>query len=144
VKVFTIGFTKKNAEEFFGRLKRQGLVRVIDTRLNNVSQLAGFTKRDDLKYFLKELLGIDYIHMPLLAPTKDILDSYKKGSQTWEDYEIQFNGLIESRCIETKVDKGLVDGACLLCSEPTPHRCHRRLVAEYLKNRWGGVGIEHL
>jgi uncharacterized protein (DUF488 family) len=144
MKLFTIGFTKKNAEQFFGRLKQSGLTRVIDTRLNNVSQLAGFTKKDDLRFFLREILGIEFVHIPLLAPTKDILDAYKKDGGEWQVYERKFIDLVSSRHIEAKLDKATLDGACLLCSEPTPHHCHRRLVAEYLRDRWGNVEIKHL
>jgi uncharacterized protein (DUF488 family) len=144
MKMFTMGFTKKSAEQFFARLKQSGLKRVVDTRLNNVSQLAGFTKKDDLKFFLKAVLDIDYVHAPLLAPSKDILDDYKKNGGDWPTYERKFLDLMGSRHIESKVDRYLLDGACLLCSEPTPHHCHRRLVAEYLKEKWGDVEIQHL
>ena len=144
MKIFTMGFTKKSAEQFFARLRQSGLKRVVDTRLNNVSQLAGFTKKDDLKFFLKAVLDIDYLHAPLLAPSKDILDDYKKNGGDWPTYERKFLDLMGSRHIESKVDQYLLDGACLLCSEPTPHHCHRRLVAEYLKDKWGDVEIQHL
>lgn len=144
MKIFTIGFTKKSAEQFFSRLKQSGLKRVVDTRLNNVSQLAGFTKKDDLKFFLKAVLDIEYVHAPLLAPNQDILDDYKKNGGDWPTYERKFLSLMESRNIESKVDRYLLDGACLLCSEPTPHHCHRRLVAEYLRDKWGDVEIQHL
>jgi len=144
MKIFTMGFTKKSAEQFFARLRQSGLKRVVDTRLNNVSQLAGFTKKDDLKFFLKAVLDIDYVHAPLLAPSKDILDDYKKNGGDWPTYERKFLDLMGSRHIESKVDQYLLDGACLLCSEPTPHHCHRRLVAEYLKEKWGDVEIQHL
>jgi uncharacterized protein (DUF488 family) len=144
MKVFTIGFTKKNAEQFFARLKQPGLQRVVDTRLNNVSQLAGFTKKDDLKFFLREVGHIDYVHLPALAPTQTILDAYKKNGGDWETYEKQFLALMAERRIETSIDKDFVAGACLLCSEATPHHCHRRLVAEYLQRKWGDVDIQHL
>lgn len=144
MKIYTIGFTKKNAEQFFGKLKQAGLTRIIDTRLNNVSQLAGFTKKDDLRFFAKEILGVDYVHIPSLAPTKDILDEYKKNGGNWSAYEKKFNELIGGRRIESTLDKGMLDGACLLCSEPTPHHCHRRLVAEYLRDNWREVEITHL
>lgn len=144
MKVFTIGFTRKSAEQFFARLKQSGLKRVIDTRLNNVSQLAGFTKKDDLRFFLKEVAGIDYVHMPLLAPTKDILDTYKKNGGDWKTYEQKFIELIASRHIESELDKSTFDGSCFLCSEATPHNCHRRLVAEYLRDKWGSLEIQHL
>ena len=144
MKVFTIGFTKKNAEQFFARLKQPGLQRVLDTRLNNVSQLAGFTKKDDLRFFLREVGHIDYVHLSALAPTQAMLDAYKKNGGDWETYEKQFLALMAERRIETSIDKDLVAGACLLCSEPTPHHCHRRLVAEYLRGKWGDVDIQHL
>ena len=144
MKIFTIGFTKKNAEQFFARLKQPGLQRVLDTRLNNVSQLAGFTKKDDLRFFLHEVGHIDYVHLPALAPTQAMLDAYKKNGGDWETYEKQFLALMAERRIETSIDKDLVAGACLLCSEATPHHCHRRLVAEYLRGKWGDVDIQHL
>jgi uncharacterized protein (DUF488 family) len=144
MKLFTIGFTKKSAESFFTSLKNAGVRRVLDVRLNNVSQLAGFTKRDDLSYFTRAICGIDYAHVPVLAPTKDILDAYKKHKGDWGLYERQFLDLMRSRRVENEVSRELVDGGCLLCSEEKPHQCHRRLVAEYLQERWGGVEIEHL
>jgi uncharacterized protein (DUF488 family) len=144
MKIFTIGFTKTSAEQFFNRLKQPGLVRLIDARLNNVSQLAGFTKKNDLKFFLREICKIDYVHLPELAPTQDILDAYKKNGGDWAVYEKQFLALLAARRIEDKVDKSLIDGGCLLCSEATPEHCHRRLVAEYLQDKWGNVEIQHL
>ena len=144
MKVFTIGFTKKNAEQFFGRLKQPGLVRLIDARLNNVSQLAGFTKKDDLRFFLRQISNIDYLHLPDLAPSQDILDDYKKNGGDWATYERKFLALMERRRVEDKVSKDIINGGCLLCSEPTPEHCHRRLVAEYLKSRWGDLEIVHL
>lgn len=144
MKIFTIGFTQKNAELFFARLKQPGLVRIIDSRLNNTSQLAGFTKKNDLKYFLSAISNLDYIHLPQTAPTKEILDAYKKNGGDWSTYEKQFIDLMESRKIEKTLDKHLFEGGCLLCSEATPHHCHRRLVAEYLRNKWGEIEICHL
>ncbi|MBK7416848.1 MAG: DUF488 domain-containing protein [Dechloromonas sp.] len=144
MKVFTIGFTKKNAEQFFGRLKQPGLVRLVDARLNNVSQLAGFTKKDDLRFFLRQIRNIDYLHMPELAPSQDILDDYKKNGGDWATYERKFLALMEKRRVEDNVSKDIINGGCLLCSEPTPEHCHRRLVAEYLKSRWGDLEIVHL
>lgn len=144
MKVYTIGFTKKSAEQFFTRLKQPGLARLIDVRLNNVSQLAGFTKRDDLRFFLREINGVDYKHIPELAPTKAILDNYKKDNGDWSTYESQFVALMAKRKIEETIPKTLIDGGCLLCSESAPEFCHRRLVVEYLRNRWGGLDIQHL
>ena len=144
MKVFTIGFTKKPAEEFFGLLKDAGVRRVVDVRLNNVSQLSGFAKRKDLAYFLRQICDADYAHLLELAPTKDIIDAYKKQRGSWEEYEQRFKDLMERRRIEETVDPRLLDEGCLLCSEHRPHHCHRRLVAEYLAERWGNVEIEHL
>jgi uncharacterized protein (DUF488 family) len=143
VKIFTIGFTKTTAENFFERLKKSGTNAIVDVRLNNVSQLAGFAKRDDLKYFAKTVCGIEYRHIQKLAPTKDILDEYKKNGGEWSIYEEKFLKLMSSRHIES-IDKHLLDGACLLCSEDKPHHCHRRLVVEYLTHYWGDLQIVHL
>jgi len=144
MKLFTIGFTKKPAQEFFGKLRRPGLARLIDVRLNNVSQLAGFSKRDDLKYLCEAILSIEYLHLPELAPTQPMLDAYKKGRGDWAEYEAKFLDLMAERKIENTLDRALIDGGCLLCSEPEPDQCHRRLVAEYLKAKWGGVEVEHI
>ncbi len=144
VRLFTIGFTHKSAEKFFGLLREAGVKRVIDVRLNNVSQLAGFSKKDDLRFFLKAIGRIDYIHRPDLAPTQAMLDAYKKRKEAWADYEPQFRGLMVERRIEETVSRDLLEGACLLCSEDRPERCHRRLVAEYLREHWGNVEITHL
>jgi uncharacterized protein (DUF488 family) len=142
--LFTIGFTKKNASEFFEKLRAAGVKRVVDVRLNNSYQLAGFSKRDDLKYFLEKILGIDYVAEPLLAPTQPMLDSYKKDGISWDAYERAFLDLMEERAIEKKIDPKLIAGGCLLCSEEKPHHCHRRLVAEYLQKHWGKLDIRHL
>ncbi|HVT82854.1 MAG TPA: DUF488 domain-containing protein [Phycisphaerae bacterium] len=144
VNIFTIGFTRKTAEEFFCLLEEAGVKRVIDTRLNNISQLAGFAKKDDLRFFLKRVCNIDYVHMPELAPTQEMLDAFKKEKGEWADYEKKFVALITQRQIETKVPREVVHMGCLLCSEETPEHCHRRLVAEYLKRAWGDVEIVHL
>ncbi|MBD2184701.1 DUF488 domain-containing protein [Aerosakkonema funiforme] len=144
INLFTIGFTQKSAEQFFETLLKAGVQRVIDTRLNNVSQLAGFAKRKDLEYFLRKVGNIEYIHILDLAPTQDILDAYKKKKGDWETYEKQFIDLIVKRKIEEKVSPDILDGGCLLCSEAKPHHCHRRLVAEYLNKKWENVKICHL
>lgn len=144
INLFTIGFTQKTAQKFFDDLQKAGVKRVIDTRLNNVSQLAGFSKKADLEYFLKVIGGIEYVHVLDLAPTQDILDEYKKKKVDWTIYEQKFRQLISSRRIETKVSPDVINNACLLCSEAKPRNCHRRLVAEYLKDKWGNVNICHL
>ncbi len=135
VNLFTIGFTQKKAEQFFETLIKSGVKRVIDTRLNNVSQLAGFAKKQDLQYFLRKIADIEYIHILDLAPTQDILDAYKKKQITWDVYEEKFNLLISQRQIEKKLSIDIIDKSCLLCSELKPHNCHRRLVAEYLQGK---------
>lgn len=144
MQLFTIGFTQKSAETFFTKLKKAGVRRLIDIRLNNQSQLSAFAKKDDLRYFLREIGEIDYVHLPKLAPTQDILDAYKKQKGSWETYERAFCNLMASRKIEEEFKPELFDSACLLCSEHQPHHCHRRLVAEYLRDKWGGIEIEHL
>ena len=143
--VFTIGFTQKKAAKFFGLLRASGAKRIVDVRLNNVSQLAGFAKRDDLIFFAQELCGMDYVHIPDLAPTKDILNAYKKHGGDWQVYEDQFMALMEKRAIEKSLKPAILEGGCLLCSEDRPHHCHRRLVAEYLNEKWGGgLEVQHL
>lgn len=145
MEVFTTGFTKKSAEGFFGLLKRHGIKRLVDVRLNNVSQLAGFTKREDLQFFLREICGAEYHHEPLLAPTQDILDAYRKKKSSWKEYEQKFLALMASRKIGERIDYSLFAvPAVLLCSEPTPEHCHRRLVVEYLQTKWGDLQVKHL
>jgi uncharacterized protein (DUF488 family) len=143
MKLFTIGFTKTSAEGFFSRLSRAHVKKLVDVRLNNVSQLAGFAKRDDLRYFAKSICGIGYEHVPDFAPTQDMLDEYKKAKGAWSVYAETFLDLMARRKIEN-IDRARLDGGCLLCSEDKPHHCHRRLVAEYLKEKWADVEIEHL
>lgn len=143
MRIYTIGFTKTTAESFFTRLRAAGIIRAIDVRLNNVSQLAGFSKRDDLRFFLKTVCGAEYLHLPELAPTQSLLDNYRKIERDWPHYETDFLALIKSRRIEN-LDRALFDGSCLLCSEAEPEHCHRRLVAEYLRENWGEAEIVHL
>lgn len=145
MEVFTIGFTQKSASEFFGTLKRAGIKRLLDVRLNNSSQLSGFAKRDDLPYFLSELAGIEYRHEPLLAPTQEMLDSYKKQKGSWQEYERRFLALMSERKIEAAIDRQFFAmPTVLLCSEATAEQCHRRLVLEYLRENWGDFEIVHL
>ena len=143
-KVYTIGFTKKSASEFFGLLKESGAKRVVDVRLNNVSQLAGFAKKGDLEYFLRQICRMDYVHMPDLAPTKEMLDAYRKEHRDWQTYEREFLALMDARRVAKRGIKRIIANACLLCSEDAPDHCHRRLVAEYLRRHWGDVEITHL
>jgi len=144
MKILTIGFTKKTAREFFAKLKDAGVKLVVDARLNNVSQLAGFTKKDDLAFFLEAIAQIGYLHKPELAPTEDILSAYKKKQIDWPEYERRFKELLLRRHVEDLLVQAQMDGTCLLCSEPTPQKCHRRLVAEYLREKWDNVEIQHL
>ncbi len=145
IKLFTIGFTKKNAQTFFSLLQEGGVRKVFDTRLNNVSQLAGFTKRDDLSFFLREVAGISYEHAKQLAPTDFMLKCYKKGEISWDQYASDYRALIQKRQLHELFKPEDLHGACLLCSEATPHHCHRRLAAEFFKQQLGcGVDIIHL
>ena len=140
----TIGFTKKPARRFFGLLRDSRVKRVVDVRLNNGSQLSGFAKQDDLAWFLREICGVEYVHVPSLAPTQALLSDYRKKRIDWDTYEVRFLNLMNEREVEKTVSPEILDSGCLLCSEHQPHRCHRRLVAEYLNNHWGGVRIKHL
>jgi uncharacterized protein (DUF488 family) len=145
MEVYTIGFTRKSAEEFFAALRRAGARKLVDVRLNNTSQLSGFAKKGDLAFFLRELCGAEYVHEPSLAPTRELLDAYSKGGMGWEEYERRYLALLESRKVEERLERSLLEGpAVLLCSEPGPERCHRRLAAEYLERAWGGLEIIHL
>ncbi len=146
MEIFTIGFTKSSARDFFGRLKRAGIQRLIDVRLNNTSQLASFAKRDDLAYFLEVVCEAEYVHEPLLAPTQEMLDAYKKRKGEWAAYEQAFLALMESRQIDRQLDPDefVRRRNVLLCSEDTADYCHRRLVVEYLQTRWPDVRAVHL
>ena len=144
MNLYTIGFTKKSAEGFFEMLRASGARRLVDVRLNNISQLAGFAKKQDLAYFLRTICDMEYIHLPLLAPTQDMLDAYKKDGGDWQVYEGRFLSLMKEREIEKAVSREMLADGCLLCSEDKPEHCHRRLVAEYLKEQWGDVEIRHL
>ncbi|ESQ77527.1 DUF488 family protein [Asticcacaulis sp. YBE204] len=145
VSLYTIGFTQTTAVHFFTRLKNVGVKRVIDIRLHNSSQLAGFAKSEDLAWFLKSLGGIDYSHHPVLAPTDDILKAFKKEKGDWGQFQSRFLNLMADRKVETRFKVEDFDGACLLCSEATPHHCHRRLLSEYLNDKWGHtLKVTHL
>jgi uncharacterized protein (DUF488 family) len=145
VNLYTIGFTQRSAEEFFEALKSAGVDRVIDVRLNNVSQLAGYSKKDDLRYFLRNLGGIAYHHELSLAPTQEMLEAYRAKKVTWANYEPRFRALLAERAVEKTVDQKLFSGKpALLCSEFEAEHCHRRIVAEYLVEHWGARKIVHL
>jgi uncharacterized protein (DUF488 family) len=143
--LYTIGFTKSSAEHFFERLRRAGVKRVVDIRLHNASTLAGFTKRNDLPYFLRTILGAEYVHQQLLAPAPEMLKAYQNKQVTWDAYEAQYTALIQKRGVGTKLDRVVFEGpTALLCSEATADHCHRRLAAEYLRGVWGNLEIVHL
>ena len=145
MEIYSIGFTQKSASEFFGTLKAHGIERLLDVRLNNTSQLAAFAKQADLAYFLQEICGAAYEHEPLLAPTQEMLDDFKKSKGSWDAYEESFLALMRARNIESNISKeSFARKTVLLCSEPTPEHCHRRLVLEYLQKNWEGVVIHHL
>lgn len=145
MEIYTIGFTQTTAERFFTRLADAGVKRLLDVRLNNSSQLAGFAKAKDLPYFLRELVGAEYEHEPLLAPTQGLLDAFKKQRGDWGTYETAFMGLLGERRIETVLDPGdFLRPTALLCSEATAEHCHRRLVCDYLTARWPNVTAVHL
>ncbi|MCF2643500.1 DUF488 domain-containing protein [Roseburia hominis] len=139
MNIYTMGFTQKNAEQFFGIIRENEIEMLIDVRLNNQSQLAGFTKGKDIVYFLKELCNCNYDHNIAYAPTKEILQQYKKNNISWEEYEKRYNNLIKSREIESsfKSKYSQYTRVLLLCSEATPEHCHRRLLAEYLQKELG-------
>ena len=145
MEIFSIGFTQKSAREFFGALKAHGIERLLDVRLNNTSPLAAFAKQADLAYFVDEICGAVYEHEPLLAPTQEILDAYKKSKTGWEAYTKAYLALIRSRKVESALSKdSFKKKTVLLCSEPTAEHCHRRLALEYLQKEWGCVKLIHL
>lgn len=144
IKLYTIGFAGKSAESFFNLLRDNEVKKIVDTRINNVSQLAGFAKGTDLKFFAGAIGQIDYEHNIDLAPTKELLSNYRDKKLNWNDYEIAYLNLLDSRKIAKKINIELLHGNCFLCSEHTPEKCHRRLLAEYLNQVKGGIEIIHL
>jgi len=145
MEIYSIGFTQKTAEQFFTRIKDAGIHLLLDVRLNNVSQLAGFAKRPDLAFFLEQICRTRYLHEPLLAPTQEMLTAYRSKAASWQEYETRFLALMAERRIERNLDRALFERpTVLLCSEPAADRCHRRLVIEYLRRKWGDITISHL
>jgi uncharacterized protein (DUF488 family) len=143
--LYTIGFTKSSAEHFFGRLQQAGVRSLVDIRLSNTSTLAGFTKRDDLAFFLRAILDAEYLHEPRLAPTPEMLKAYQGKQIAWAEYEAQYTALIRERAVAATLDRSAFHGpTALLCSEATPEHCHRRLVAEHLSAAWGNLEVVHL
>lgn len=145
IELYTIGFTQKSAETFFTTLQRAEIRRLIDVRLNNVSQLAGFAKKNDLQFFLRSIVGADYVHELRLAPEAGALEAVRGGKMSWTDYEKTYLALIRKRKVEETIPRSLFDvRSVLLCSEATAEHCHRRVAAEYLAAAWGDVRITHL
>ena len=144
MKLFTIGFTKKDAKTFFGLLMKNNVKTVIDIRLNNHSQLAGFTKGNDLSYFLEKIAGIGYVYFIQAAPEESLLKKWQKGEISWPEYETAYKEMLVRRNVIDKIDKKILENGCLLCSEPTAEQCHRRLFAEYLKSKLPELEIVHI
>lgn len=139
MKIYTMGFTQKSAEVFFEKIRKNNIEVLIDIRLNNQSQLAGFAKGKDLVYFLDRLCQCSYIHDLEFAPDKELLDDYKKGRIGWDGYVVRFQNLIDSRSMVRHFRSRYSDynSVLLLCSEPTPDQCHRRLLAEAIAKETG-------
>jgi uncharacterized protein (DUF488 family) len=144
VTIFTIGFTHKRAEDFFRILQSAGVRRIVDVRLHNTGQLAGFTKRDDLSFFLRSIARIDYLPAPQLAPQASDLSVYRAGDMTWKNYEASYKRCLIARHVERSLKSVLNDGDCFLCSEATAEQCHRRVAAEYLQKHWSSLRVIHL
>jgi len=144
IKLFTIGYTKKSAQQFFELLKKNQIKRVVDIRLNNKGVFAGFSKMGDIQYFCKILINADYIYKPEFAPTKDMLKRYRKKEITWEDYEKEYDDLIEKRNIKESLKINEYDYNCFLCSEHLPDKCHRKLLAEYFLKLNSNIEISHI
>ncbi len=143
--LYTIGFTKSSAEHFFGRLQKAGIRRLVDIRLNNTGQLAGFTRRDDLAFFLRAIQDAEYVHEPLLAPTPELLKAIQGKQIGWDEYAARYTALIRERDVARALDRATFDGpTVLLCSEATAEQCHRRLATEHLSAAWGDLEITHL
>jgi uncharacterized protein (DUF488 family) len=144
IKLFTIGFTENSAEKFFNLLRNNNVKKIVDTRINNVSQLAGFAKGADLKFFAKEIGDMSYAHNIDFAPTKELLSRYRNEEISWEEYEVEYLNLLDARKISQRTNVDVLHENCLLCSEYTPEKCHRRLLAEYLKHVRNDIDIIHL
>ena len=144
IKLYTIGFTSKSAQQFFELLEQNGVKKIIDTRISNASQLSGFAKGRDLAFFARRLANIDYEHELDFAPTKELLNDYRKKQISWAEYSASYQQLLENRQIKANVDTAALHQSCLLCSEHSPEKCHRRLLAEYLQNINPEIEIIHL
>lgn len=145
MRVYTIGFTRRSAADFFSTLDQHGIKRVIDVRIHNASQLAGFTKRDDLAYFLQRILGAEYRHEPTLAPSEELLRAYRSRELDWDTYGARFRDLMAERRIQDQYNPDLfVPPTVLLCAEPNARECHRALILDYLNKYWGNIEPIHL
>lgn len=144
ITIFTIGFTQKTARGFFTSLIKHSVEGILDTRLNNTGQLAGFSKKNDLEYFSNEIMGKPYTHWLDSAPTDEILTAFKKKQISWETYSAEYLSLLKSRKLAQNIDPTSLHMSCLLCSEHSPKYCHRRILAEYLKDHYKDVTIVHL
>ena len=144
--LYTIGFTQKSAQQFFELIKSNSIDMLVDIRLNNKSQLAGFTKGDDLRYFLGEICNCKYQHCIEYAPTKDILNSYKKKAISWDEYVRQYIPLMQKRnAVQMFAERfAKYRAVCLLCSEPTPECCHRRLLSEMIVADHPEITVKHI
>jgi uncharacterized protein (DUF488 family) len=144
MRLYTIGFTLKSAEYFFSRLKRAGIRTLVDVRLHNTSQLSGFTKKEDLPFFVREICKAGYLHLPELAPSEELFQARKREKMAWHPYEKRYLNLLRQRGVENALSPEALEGGCLLCTEDDPRHCHRRLAAEYLQEKWPGVEVIHL
>lgn len=144
IRLYTIGFTGKSAEKFFNLLRGNGVKKIVDTRINNVSQLSGYAKGADLRFFASEIGNIGYEHKIDFAPTQELLKKYRDKKLTWQEYEVEYLNLLDMRKIASRVNIDELHESCLLCSEHTPEKCHRRLLAEYLKQVRNDIEITHL
>lgn len=144
ITIFTIGVAGKKAEEFFPLLAQNGVERVVDIRLHNTSQLAGYAKRDDLRYFLRVIINAAYVYVPELAPSGDLFEGMRSKKVNWDVFTREYLDLLAERRVEDILEPHMMDKACLLCSEASPRQCHRRLAAEYLQGKWGAAVINHL
>src|SRR5262245_134278 len=144
IKLYTIGFTGKSAQKFFELLEKNGVKKIVDTRISNNSQLSGFAKGQDLAFFARRLANIDYEHELKFAPTRELLDQYRKKQISWESYTTQYLDLLQQRDLKSWVEIDKLHESCLLCSEHSPEKCHRRLLADYLQAINPDIQIIHL
>ncbi len=153
MKLYTIGFSKCSAKDFFSNLKEANVQKLIDVRRRNTSHLCGFTKKPDLKFFLEECFGIAYEHIPEFAPSEELLTDYLKqlgkkkyDDRAWHDYVQRFQNEVLSKPIVGRFKKSIENfsSTCLLCSEKEPDYCHRRLLAEHFKKHVPDIEIVHL